>query len=158
MKRSILIFSAVIVTAVMLISCGGAGSSKEYDWIRYKAEDIEFSRVYGEPVYIQIDFGNLKDPYSAHAMMADQKGYNVFGKLFGGNTGLNSLVDGKYSIKDGYVLIDWGQQNIIKDLPTRLKIQLNGFDGERLNSDATVLTDEQGKLEYRQYKYGNGKM
>ena len=137
----------------LLCSCGGS----EYDYIRYKAKDVEFSEVLGEPVYLMIDFGNLKDPYAVHARLGDEKGYNVFGKLFGGTAGLNSLVEGKYKIENGYVLIEWEKQNVIDDLPRKLKITLDDFDAERLTSDVTSLKDEEG-ISYLQYEYGDGKM
>ncbi len=153
MKKLMKLFGVILFASTILTSCGD-----EYDYIRYKAKDNEFSKIYGEPVYIDIDFGNLTDPYAVMAILADEEGVNVFGKLFGGNIGMSSIITGKYSIKNGYVFIDWQQQNIIDDLPTKLKINKDGFDGKRLNCNVPVLIDEQGKLEYHQYKYGNGKM
>lgn len=114
------LFGVILFASSILTSCGD-----EYDYIRYKAKDNEFSKIYGEPVYIDIDFGNLTDPYAVMAILADEEGVNVFGKLFGGNIGMSSIITGKYSIKNGYVFIDWQQQNILDDLPTKLKINID---------------------------------
>ena len=131
-------------------------SSNEFDFIEYRAKDDSFSEVYGEPVYTIIDFGNKIDKFAVMAILGDEKGYNVFGKLMGGVAGLNSIIEGKYSIQGSYVIINWDKNNVM-ELPTKLKIENDTFNGKRLNSSIKKLIDESNNINYIQQKAWNAK-
>ena len=132
----------------LLFSCGGG---QEFDCIEYRAKDESFSKEYGEPVYTKIVFGNKLDKSAVTAYLCDESGSNVFGKLMGGIAGMNSIVDGKYTIEGNYVNLKWEQNNVM-ELPSKLKIENDNFEGKHLNNGVVSLIDESNKATYNQKK------
>ena len=133
----------------LLFSCGGG--QQEFDFIEYRTKDESFSKEYGEPVYTIITFGNKLDKSAVSAILGDEEGWNVFGKLMGGIAGMNSIVDGKYTIEGNYVNIKWEQNNVM-ELPSKLKIENDNFEGKHLNKGVISLIDESNKVTYNQKK------
>ena len=156
------LFALMIIGALVYFVIGLFGgssdeiSSNEFDFIKYRAQDVSFSEAYGEPVYTIIDFGNKIDKYAVMAILGDERGVNVFGKLFGGMAGLNTIIDGTYSIQGSYVIINWDKNNIL-DLPTKLKIENDTFNNKRLNASIKKLIDESNNINYIQQKAWNAK-
>lgn len=138
------IFGALLIASLMMTSCTGG----EYDCIKYRAKDNSFSKTYGSNVYYDIILGNKVNSSAISAVLADEEGYNVFGKLFGGATGLYTIVDGSYKIESGVVIIQWQNSGVLNDLPTKLKIDKDGFNSERINISANSLKDEEHNMNY----------
>jgi hypothetical protein len=126
----------LLLMIVVLSSCSGT----EHDFIEYRAKDDEFTKVYGENVYTQITFGNKLNPNALMAILCDEKGWNVIGKLTDGELGMASIVEGTYSIQNNYVILNWDTQHAL-ELPKKLKIDVE-FEGSKLNTSVNSLTDE----------------
>jgi hypothetical protein len=148
------IFMLLFVTTIF---CGCGGNSKnineesagaEFHCISYRAKDNSFSEAYGSNVYYKITLGNKLNEFAASAILADEKGVNVFGKLMGGQAGLATIVDGTYKIENGNVIINWDKKNILENLPNTLKIGIDGFTNKRVNSKVTSLNDSEHKMNY----------
>ena len=126
--------------ALLLFTILTGCSGNDYDFIEFRAKDVEFTKVYGEPVYTQITFGNKLNPNAVMAILCDEKGWNVIGKLTDGALGFASIVEGTYTIHDDYVVFNWDKSNTL-ELPRKLKID-NSFTGQKLNTTVKKMTDE----------------
>ncbi len=151
MKNTFMLF----LVSLLFYGCGGTtkntnneSTGEEFHCISYRAKDNSFSEAYGSNVYYKITLGNKLNEYAASAILADEKGFNVFGKLMGGRAGLETIIDGTYKIENGNVIISWDKNNVLDNLPTTLKIGIDGFNNKRVNSLVTSLNDSEHKMNY----------
>jgi hypothetical protein len=135
-----------LFTFLLLLTIICSCSSNNFDFIEYRAKNEEFSKVYGETVYKQIKFGNNLNPNAVMAIICDEKGWNVIGKLTDGALGLASIIEGTYVIKDNHVIINWKDSNTL-DLPIKLKIE-NSFSDSKLNTTVKNLIDKNSSEVY----------
>ena len=126
---------------VSLLGC--SSKDLEFDCIEYVLKNESFSNVYGEDVFYYLTLGNKVDNYAADIYLGDSQKMNVFGKLYGGLVGANSVVEGNYQIRNGFVHIKWDNNTVLENLPTELKI-LNkdfGSNKSRINMLVDSLLD-----------------
>ena len=138
-----------ILVVVLSVAIINVLFKKEYDCIQYRSLNKEFTSVYGSNVYYDLTLGNAINEYACSMIIADEEGMNVFGKLYGGLAGLNNILEGSYSIQNGYVVLSWNQQNTIdkSELPIRLKI--NGdFQKNRINTSVKKLINDDSGIEF----------
>ena len=122
---------------------------KEYDCIQYRSLNKEFTSVYGSNVYYDLTLGDAVNEYACSMTIADEEGVNVFGKLFGGLYALNNLLEGSYSIQNGYVVLSWNQQNTINKNKLPIKLKINGkFQKNRINTSVKKLINEDSGTEF----------
>jgi regulator of extracellular matrix RemA (YlzA/DUF370 family) len=135
-----------LITLIFLLTILSSCTSNNFEFIEYRAKHEEFSKVYGETVYKKIEFGNNLNPNAVIAIICDEKGWNIIGKLTDGALGLASIIEGTYTIKDNYVIINWKDSNTL-DLPNKLKIE-NSFSDSKLNTTVKNLIDEKSSEVY----------
>lgn len=141
----------VILIIALFVGCSG----REYDCVEYRAKNNSFTEVYKSNVYYNITFGNKVDKYAVVAVLADEDGNNVFGQIFGGTSGLNTIVEGNYKIEGNEIILNWLQTDILSSLPKRLKISSENFTSDRINTSVENLKDESNNLNYSLCKKWN---
>lgn len=156
----------LILLFISSLFTGCAGNSKnsndestgeEFHCISYRAKNNPFSKTYGANVYYEITLGNKSNAFAAMAILADEEGFNVFGKLIGGQAGLETIVEGTYKIENGNVIINWKNNNVLETLPNSLQIEVDNFTNKRINSKVTSLKDSKNQLTYTLHESWNVK-